>query len=650
MKERVESYKNTKLLCDWKFGLGILFFMFFCMYASAPIEQYDALSKHLPITLYAARTGQYYINLIESGVYCESMVSQYGFSAAFLILGAQKALVLFNVVLMFLCIGGGYFIFSQLEPAIVKRKLFWFVGIATIPLLFEVSTIFYIDILPVFFLMISFGQLFDFNLEKIWLRMSAIAFCLGSAFFTKMTSAPYILVLGIVVFACGLLNYCKGCVGIFKLFKKYFKAIGLFIVPFIGSCFYIGYMTGNPVYYFFNSLFGSPYASMGDYADPFINPIGLNFKSLFSIVFNTSQNIELKDGALGLFLLGTVLLPVYVFWKKSKKILIWFILTLMMYQISCVFSYNLRYMIFVFLLMWGWIAAVISKITEEFWHKGKGGFILCTWIIFIIPNIIFLTQNYNFSAKMQIDSCLSRNDNASILKGIPNGKRVFSVNDCFKGEYDGFYNSFTWHNSLYNTENLLNGTVLYRDYLKSFDYVLYDKRAAIPNQEIQEILLDEKWVQKIDETMTHCLYEVTLDKMITVNEEKYKEPITSSVEAPYVYTFDATEEVYYVTQDVENSSEVDVEMRFQINWINNVGEFIDTSLYTYNIPRGVRIEKVSIGIKKPSDAVVGQLYITPHSDRLINIWGYDLKAKDNHDYITVESKHFYDRKYFRKGR
>lgn len=343
MKERVESYKNTKLLCDWKFGLGILFFMFFCMYASAPIEQYDALSKHLPITLYAARTGQYYINLIESGVYCESMVSQYGFSAAFLILGAQKALVLFNVVLMFLCIGGGYFIFSQLEPAIVKRKLFWFVGIATIPLLFEVSTIFYIDILPVFFLMISFGQLFDFNLEKIWLRMSAIAFCLGSAFFTKMTSAPYILVLGIVVFACGLLNYCKGCVGIFKLFKKYFKAIGLFIVPFIGSCFYIGYMTGNPVYYFFNSLFGSPYASMGDYADPFINPIGLNFKSLFSIVFNTSQNIELKDGALGLFLLGTVLLPVYVFWKKSKKILIWFILTLMMYQISCVFSYNLRY-------------------------------------------------------------------------------------------------------------------------------------------------------------------------------------------------------------------------------------------------------------------------------------------------------------------
>lgn len=300
--------------------------------------------------------------------------------------------------------------------------------------------------------------------------------------------------------------------------------------------------------------------------------------------------------------------------------------------------------------MWGWIAAVVTKITEGFRHKGKGGFILFTWIIFIMPNIIFLAQNYNFSAKMQVDSRLSRNDNASILKGIPNGKKVFSVNDCFKGEYDGFYNSFTWHNSLYNTENLLNGTVLYQDYLKSFDYVLYDKRAAFPNQEIQEILLDENWVRKIDETITHCLYEVTLDKMITISEEKYNEPITSSVIAPYVYTFDATEELYYVTQDIENTSEVDVEMRFQINWIDSVGEFIDTSLYTYNIPGGVRTEKVSIGIEKPSDAVIGQLYITPHSDRLINIWGYNLKAKDNHDYITVETKHFYDREYLKKGR
>lgn len=113
MKGRFESYKNIKLLYDWKLGIGILFFMFFCMYASAPIEQYDALSKHLPITLYAARTGQYYINLIESGVYCESMVAQYGFSAAFLVLGAKKALALFNVVLMFLCIGGGILFFPN---------------------------------------------------------------------------------------------------------------------------------------------------------------------------------------------------------------------------------------------------------------------------------------------------------------------------------------------------------------------------------------------------------------------------------------------------------------------------------------------------------------------------------------------------------
>ena len=92
-----EFYRNNTLICIVCFTAFILY----VAYGSAPMSRYDTLTKHLPITVYAATTGQWYNDVTESLVYGEPMVLQYTYSTLFYSLGCYKAITLFNVILFF---------------------------------------------------------------------------------------------------------------------------------------------------------------------------------------------------------------------------------------------------------------------------------------------------------------------------------------------------------------------------------------------------------------------------------------------------------------------------------------------------------------------------------------------------------------------
>ena len=175
----------------------LILFTGYVIYGSSPIESYDTLTKHLPITLYAVENGQWYTDITESIVYGEPMVHQYTYSVLFVSVGANKALVLFNVVLLFsvyciLC----YFVRSIYENASLSILA---IIILTTPFFFQFSTIFYLEMLPLFFLFSAFVGVGKMETQNIWNNIEIISLICGFSLFVKLTHVLTLVVMAMVL-------------------------------------------------------------------------------------------------------------------------------------------------------------------------------------------------------------------------------------------------------------------------------------------------------------------------------------------------------------------------------------------------------------------------------------------------------------------
>ena len=82
------------------------------------------------------------------------------------------------------------------------------------------------------------------------------------------------------------------------------------------------------------------------------------------------------------------------------------------------------------------------------------------------------------------------------------------MNDPFKEEYRGVYNAYMWHNR-YNMNRIRSGDISLKDYISSFDYVLYRKNVNTEPDIIDylegEALTQLEWCA---ESESHILYRV----------------------------------------------------------------------------------------------------------------------------------------------
>jgi hypothetical protein len=239
--------------------------------------------------------------------------------------------------------------------------------------------------------------------------------------------------------------------------------------------------------------------------------------------------------------------------------------------------------------------------------------------------------------------------NDHILSTVGKDKRVLSLNDPFKGDYEGFYNAFMWHNT-YTINKINSNELAWLDYIKSFDYVLYQKNVPLIQEVpyIEDLLRNsnnpDSIIEKYAEDDYYILYNVNSsikDKEVIV-ESNFVEPKKSRTSTPVTVNIENNWDYYVITQDIENESDLPISMRFQINWHSADGTFLNTNIntFTLNKERGTYTSDV---IPKNEDANFAIVYFTTNNDEEVIIHNYKVEGIDDFNYIDDESRKLFKR-------
>lgn len=640
------SFKSV--VCANRLLMAVLIFLFslYVMYGSFPMSKYDTLTKHLPITQYAVENGEWYTNVTESIVYGEPMVLQYTYSTFFASLGAYKALVLFNIVMLFFVyVILGYFI-KRIYP---NGNLFIFaIMLLTTPFFFEFATAFYLEILPLFFCFSAFIGTADLDKEKIWHNMEAISLLAGMSLFVKLT---HLFTLMCMMFVLAMICIIKAIheKKIAEIVYKAIKCFALVIVPSITSLINIFIRTGNPFFPSYNGFFKSPFFGSYNFADPMKNRLTFSIRSLIDIVFNTSMNIEMGAFGMGVFLLFIFCVPIsgIIFLREKKyTYIIWSLVGILAFLANTLTTYNLRYYSAVWVMLMCIITISISRLVAVFkCNKFRRVIYVIIAIILLQPNVQYILDESDFEYKIQKNESVVSNSYCAFFDDIPEHKKVLSITNSnqFKGQYKGYFASTTWHNSTIN--RIRSGDYSWKEYASSFDYILVDKFAGKilvePNiMNIIEPVLEDK----IEENDACILYSV---KHIASNvfRKEYIEGQNSKIAEPVCENFDNEYAKYSISETVINKEEERISVRFQINWVDENGRILDAYIRLYEAEPGECMYN-SDWIPAENDAKYGIVYVVPAKETdTIEVKSLELEGTKD---ITLEEKKRYESwKFFR---
>ncbi|WP_337098193.1 hypothetical protein [Paenibacillus sp. YIM B09110] len=611
--------KQPLFLC-----LFLLILMIYIVPAVYPVWQYDSLSKHVAIATQMSMNAWDY-NVVEFIGYGDYAIFSHLLFTFLMSLGGTKALVLLNVSFSFFI----YLALIRLSRSVIKTKMLPFlIGIIyfSTPLILNLSTTMYVDIIPVFFIIVALLVVKTLNPSIVYNHLTYMYFILGLSFFSKQFSVYFILPISIVLAVMLILK-----VGWVKSIVKFSMSFLICISSFFPVLILIWYKTGNPVFPFINSIFKSAYFPVTNFEDPFTHELSFSFKSLFSIVFNTSSNIELENGGLGYILL---LLPVAVvasFFIKNKFLYFANYLILASYFLATLMTYNIRYFLGSIVLSIMVCVIAVYIIFRKLLRSNFNNVLQVTVMgALLIINMLFNInpQNYHSIKKSMLaaNEEFLKNDNEGILSSInEKGTRLLSNNDVYRGAFLGEFYTLTWYNMIF-TDKLSNNEIAPVDFLLSFDYYLVDKRQdlrlsnlfTLEEPEIRKILIEE------EETATHILYRVNNTKNVDIITSTYQEPLHVNANNPVVIPFENQYSDYKIDLEIEGDDKGEVG-RWQINWMNKSGVMITTSLVPFEVKRGNH-HYINIVTDVPKNASSGLLYLNSHTEESIKIHSVKLSA------------------------
>jgi hypothetical protein len=643
-------FKFTKTIYSsnpFLLSIIIISFMFYIIAASAPIHQYDALTKHIAIPFKILNSTHWDYNIIESVYFGDYAILSHMFYLYLLALGGIKSLVIFNTTLSFLLL----ITILRIASILYKDKIYLILIsllYVSMPLIYSQSTILYVDMIPLYFVFTGYLIVQYSSLRNIRLNIFYIGLISGIAMFSKQMALFYII---------PMIAYILYLVFIYRkrlILKDSFtliKAIFVALIPFVPPILIIWYKTGNPLFPFMNGSFKSEYFPTSDFVDPFQKSIlGVDFHSLYSIVFETSKNVEMVPLGAGVYVL---LAPIIFFGlfikKKRKKFLLLFLVTLGSYWLSTKFSYNIRYFLGSLILLIPTFLYILLLLCE----KIKYGKYLVTFGIisaFIVQSsIVFHSGNYlGFKrALLTPDENLIRLENSFILNNIPNKEKQFilSNNDPFRGTFTGHYYVLNWFNS-YLLGILKTGQLTPANFLKQFDYYLIDKRLALSmyTRKLDPENNDIKTLLEIySQTDSHVLYKIKKE-MSLLKEEVFDEAIVVKVDTPQIRVIQNNSKSYKIILDVEKIGKERAMGRYQINWSDKHGGFIGTSLLPFEVKDGRHIYTSNIIQNIPKNAYSGVFYLTAHDKIPIKIYAYKIFSIPNGKFL-MEKLNTYGEKF-----
>lgn len=615
----LKSY-NTKNI--YLIPLLSIFFMFYVINASYPIHTHDALTKHLAIPLKILNNTSYDYNVIESIVFGDYAILPHMFSLFFLSIGGTKALTLFITVISFLLLG----IILRISYLASTRNIF-INGISliylTTPIVYKLSVNLMVETISLFFITISI-LLISYN-KELSKNIIYLGLIFGFAMFTKQISAFYLLPLSIIV----LYIYVKEeKILNFREIIKLIFSVFICLLVFLPSIIIIYAKTGNPFFPFMNGKFQSPYFSISDFKDPFNNILGFNFDSLWSIVFHTTKNIEMINGGIGYVLIFLPLVFLFIFFKRNKIISIFLFTALLGYIISTYLTYNIRYffpsIVFLFPVIWYYLVFI-----DERYFSKRNIFSLLILIFSIVSSfyILFDKDNYwGFKPYMlKVKSELTENGNSSVLKYIPNEKdiRILSNNDQQRGDFIGEYYGLGWYNT-YLCEQIEKENITPENFLSNFDYYLVSKVTPLKygSSFNPDSPLIKEMLTLIHESETHKIYKINKEFDILV-DENFIQPIIVSAIKPETRRFSVSSSKYQIQIKSEKKDNIPTLGRFQINWLDKDGKFIDTAISTYELKDGINNYSSSLIENIPVNAKFGEFYINSHNNE-IKVYSFKL--------------------------
>lgn len=531
-------YKMKNYDCKIFLVICFIILLFYLALGSAPIDSYDALVKHLPISIYAVENGAWYSNIIEDIVaYSESTMLPYGYSTILVSFGCYKALCLLNVFLFFIEFAmltrWAGDTFGKLS---VGSRGLWLLVYFLNPYMMNLSTKFMADIIAMYItlaLLLCIGKLTSKNLLR---KIPVIAFLAGCIVFTKLTILPAVLFIGIIVLVLmGNLilkrkrfGKAKKTMGI--LSSRIAVSIPLFLLPFIFSFIKNWYMIGNPFSITaYNQVFKSPYFSRLPFSRPFQDSgIADGLISFWNIVFHTNDMVESADGSMGVFLLLFFLIPLAVLAGKNIKLFVWALVMFFMLQVGGIVSGNLRYNLFPTICMEILIVISIQILCLKIKGKLKIGIYMIICIITVAWNVMYIHDNFSLGTSLTPSKEITKSANKEILERIPKDSRVFSFTDDLKGEFRGFYFAATYRND-YVLADIYNGEKTLEDMLLGFDYALYKKNVKPYNYIHYNLAVD--YLKYKDSDIWHKEYETNNYILYKINQDKKKQIIFESSES-----------------------------------------------------------------------------------------------------------------------
>lgn len=397
-----------------------------------------------------------------------------------------------------------------------------------------------------------------------------------------------------------------------------------------------GYLTGNPVFPFFNGVFHSPLWPDMNFEPPATFGTGMTWDILYRMVFQSPQFIEGRVGAAGFQWLLLPTAAVAVLLSGNKKALCILLVGAGAMFMTFQSTAYLRYVFPSFALF-----SVILALPFSDARAFPRSLAIAAGAVLVLANTRFI-QAATYYGEIKPSALLSQaGREAFLLERLPIRKMVDTVNALNSGYQpvavfasplmaglhgDALYAS--WYNLKWKGEfdaATSPAELTRRLRQREVNWLVIDLK-SLPQAQLDRLLavstsysrLGNLDLRKLNATHYELLLNPdlsSLDGWNLLSPSTYdtsRKILTVNVNTPATQRVDVTPGLTYVNSVSARCTEAATTGRIQANWMDDQGDFISTSIETFDCTTHWETHEMSV--VAPANATSAVIYASGHTD------------------------------------